>query len=41
MNYVTNVDSWYLKSEVRLLLFDDSKLKKRRGSEEDLEFIYI
>jgi len=25
---VMNVDSWYLESEVRLLLFDDSKLRK-------------
>jgi len=33
---VTNVESWYLESKVRLLLFDDSKLKKREGLEETL-----
>jgi hypothetical protein len=38
---ITNVDSWYLESEVRLLLFDDSKLKKRGGLEGDFAFIYI
>jgi hypothetical protein len=30
-----------LESEVRLLLFDDSKLKKRGGLEGDLAYIYI
>ena len=37
---VTSVDSRCLESDVRPLLFDDSKLKKREGSEGDLEFIY-
>jgi hypothetical protein len=38
---VTNVESWCLESKVRLLLFDDSKLKRRGGLEGDLAFIYI
>jgi hypothetical protein len=38
---ITNVESWCLESKVRLLLFDDSKLKRRGGLEGDLAFIYI
>jgi hypothetical protein len=38
---VTNVNSECMEYKVRLLLFDDSKLKRRGGLEGDLTFIYI